>query len=91
MKLQVLMAAKEGIAQGKRIDFELDKKSNLYIASCEGRAFGVAKSLLTGKKRQLKKLGSSFSGVAVKVWPEIRNMEVKIMKKRGRKQWKSRC
>lgn len=44
MKLQVLMAVREGIAQGKRIDFELDKKSNLYIASCEGRAFGVAKS-----------------------------------------------
>jgi len=90
MKLQVLMAVREGIAQGKRIDFELDKKSNLYIASCEGRAFGVVKSLLTGKKRQFKRLGDSFSGVAVKVRPEIRDMEVKIRRER-RKSWKARC
>ncbi len=41
MKLQVLVAVKEGIAQGKRIDFERDEKSRLYIASCEGKAFGV--------------------------------------------------
>lgn len=91
MKLRVLMAVKEGIAQGKRIDFERDEKSSLYIASCEGRAFGVAKSLLTGKKCQFKKLGDSFSGIAVKVRPEIRDMEVKIMKERGRKKWKRRC
>lgn len=91
MKLQVLMAAKEGIARGKRIDFVLDEKTNLYIASCEGRAFGVAKKLMSGKKHHLKQLGNSFSGVAVKVRPEIRNMEVKIMQERRRKQWKSRC
>lgn len=90
MKLQVVMAVMEGIVQGKRIDFELDVKSNLYIASCEGRAFGVAKRLLTGKKRQFKKLGDSFSGVAVKVRPEMRDMEVKIRRER-RKPWKARC
>lgn len=91
MKLQVLMAAKEGIVQGKKIDFELDHKSNLYIASCEGKAFGVAKTLVSGKKKHLKHLGTSFSGVAVKVYPELRNMEVKIQQKRGtRKQLKIR-
>lgn len=77
-----LMAAKEGIVQGKKIDFELDEKSRLYIASCEGRAFGVAKRLISGKRSHLKRLGNSFSGVAVKVCPEIRNMEVKVMRER---------
>lgn len=83
MKLQVLMAAKEGIAKGKRIDFDWDEKSNLYIASCEGKAFGVAKKLISGKKNHLKRLGHSFSGVAVKVCPEIRNMEVKVQEKKA--------
>lgn len=92
MKLQVLMAAKEGIAQGKRIDFELDSKSNLYIASCEGRAFGVAKTLVSGKKKHLNSLGTSFSGVAVRVCPELRDMEVKIrQRRRKRKPYKARC
>ena len=85
MKLQVLMAAKEGIVQGKKIDFELDEKSRLYIASCEGKAFGVAKRLLSGKRRNLKRLGNSFSGVAVKVDPEIRDMEVKILQRERKK------
>lgn len=91
MKLQVLMAAKEGIAQGKKIDFEFDEKSNLYIASCEGRAFGVAPKLMSGKKNHLKLLGHSFSGIAVKVCPEIRNMEVKVKGKKKRRQWRTRC
>ncbi|MFR8171869.1 MAG: hypothetical protein ACLU9Q_13750 [Marvinbryantia sp.] len=82
MKIQVLMAVKEGIARGKRIDFALDEKSSLYIASCEGKAFGVAKKLLHGRRRHLKNLSNSFSGVAVKVSPESRNMEVKIMRER---------
>lgn len=78
MKIQVLMAAREGIVRGKKIDFELDTKSNLYIASCEGNAFGVASKLLFGKKHHLKQLGTTFSGVAVKIDPETRNMEVKV-------------
>lgn len=89
MKLQVLMAAREGIVQGKKIDFELDPKSNLYIASCEGKAFGVAKTLVSGNKKQLKRLGTSFSGVAVRVCPDVRDMEVKLHKeKKKRKQRK---
>lgn len=90
MKLQVLMAVNEGISPGKRIDFELDKKSRLYIASCEGRAFGVAKRLLTGKQRSFRKLGNSFSGVAVCVKPDKRDMEVKVLRER-RKSWNPRC
>lgn len=84
MKLQVLMAVKEGIARGKKIDFELDEKSSLYIASCEGRAFGVAKRLMSGKRSHLKQLGSSFSGVAVRVRPENGKMEVKVRRKGGK-------
>lgn len=80
------MAAKENIAQGKRIDFELDEKSSLYIASCEGCAFGVAKKLLYGKRKHLKMLGNSFSGVAVKVTPESSQMEVKVMRERRKRQ-----
>lgn len=88
MKLQVLMAAKEGISQGKKIDFEFDPQSSLYIASCEGKAFGVAKSLVSGKRCHLKRLGNSFSGVAIRVSPEERNMEVKIMQERKKRNGK---
>lgn len=88
MKLQVLMAAREPIPHGKKIDFELDQKSNLYIASCEGIAFGVARTLLRGKKKQFKRLGSSFSGTAVRVRPELWDMEVKIRKDRRRQRRK---
>lgn len=92
MKLQVLMAAREGIPQGKKIDFELDPKSNLYIASYEGIAFGVAKTIISGKKRHLKRLGRSFSGVAVKVRPELWNMEVKVRKgKRMQRRLRQHC
>ena len=82
MKLEVLMAKNEGIVKGKRIDFELDQRSRLYIASCGGTAFGVAKKLMYGKKQQLKQMGHSFSGIAVKVIPERRHMEVKIHRER---------
>ena len=81
MKLQVLMAMKEGIARGKKIDFELDERSRLYVASCEGRAFGVAQRLISGKRSHLKQLGSSFSGVAIRVLPESGKMEVKVRRK----------
>lgn len=91
MKLQVLMAAREQIPHGKKIDFELDQKSNIYIASCEGKAFGVAKTLVSGKKKQFKRLGASFSGVVVKVRPESWNMEVKIRKDRRARRRMPRC
>lgn len=90
MKLQVLVAVREGIAQGKRIDFERDEKSRLYIASCEGKAFGVVKRMLAGKRRQFQKLGDSFSGVAVRLRPEAEDLEVKVLRER-RKLWKARC
>ena len=94
MKLQVLMAKKEGIARGKRIDFNLDPKSRLYIASCGGVAFGVAKKLMYAKKHQLTQMGHSFSGVAVRVIPEKRHLEVKIVRERRRypkKRNKGKC
>ena len=92
MKIEVLMATKEGIVRGKRIDFGMDEKSGLYIASCEGRAFGVAKRMTGGKKSHFKRLGPSFSGVAVSVHPDIRRMEVKVKRERRKKQeWNVSC
>lgn len=86
MKLQVLMAGNYDISKGKRIDFSLDKEKDIYIASCEKYAFGVLKALIYGNKAQLKQLGINFSGIAVKVIPEIHYMVVKVPTKRRRKE-----
>lgn len=86
MKLQVLMAGNYDISKGKRIDFSLDEKKDIYIASCEKAAFGVLKALIYGNKAQLKQLGVNFSGIAVKVIPKTHYMVVKVPAKRRRKE-----
>lgn len=86
MKLQVLMAGSYDISKGKKIDFSLDEEKDIYIASCEKSAFGVLKALIYGNKAQLKQLGISFSGIAVKVIPETHYMVVKVPTKRRRKE-----
>lgn len=43
MKLQVLMAVKEGIAQGKKIDFELMKKAGFISLPAREGLSGLQK------------------------------------------------
>lgn len=85
MKLQVLMAGSYDILEGKKIDFQFDEQKGIYIASCEKAAFGILKTLICGTKAQLKQMGNSFSGTAVKVMPEAHYMIVKVPAKRRRK------
>lgn len=78
IKLQVLMAGDYSIARGKKIDFQLDTEKGIYIASCEGEAFGVLKALLCGTRGDLGRLGCQFSGTAIRVAPGRHDMEVKV-------------
>lgn len=85
MKLQILMAGNYDISKGKKIDFCLDEQKNIYIASCEKAAFGLLKALIRGNRAQLRKMGTNFSGTAIKVLPEKHYMMVKVPVKRRQK------
>lgn len=82
MKVQILMAGDYDISKGKKIDFSLDEKKNIYIAFCENAAFGILKTLIRGNRTQLRKMGTNFSGTAIKVTPEKHYMLVKIPARR---------
>lgn len=83
MKMTVLMAGQYDIVDGARIDFRFDKEKRLYIAECDGKAFGLLNRIQKGSKRELKKIGSEFSGVALRTMPEQYLVEVLIERKVG--------
>ena len=47
-KLSVLMAGKYDIVKGAKIGFHLDAETDLYIASCGRKDFGIVKSINGG-------------------------------------------
>lgn len=80
IKLQVLMAGNYDIARGAKISFHLDEKL-LYIASCEGKSFGIASEMISGEKEDLLRLGSDFSGVVLRIKQHL--MDVKVSAERN--------
>ena len=80
MKMTVLMAGQYDIVNGSKIDFRL---KHLYIAECEGKAFGLLNQIKKGSKRQLKKIGNEFSGVVLRTVPEQYLLEVLVERKVG--------
>lgn len=78
MKMTVLMAGQYDIVNGSKIDFRLDQEKHLYIAECEGKAFGLLNQIKKGSKRQLKKIGNEFSGVVLRTVPEQYLLEVLV-------------
>lgn len=83
MKMTVLMAGQYDIVNGSKIDFRLDQEKHLYIAECEGKAFGLLNQIKKGSKRQLKKIGNEFSGVVLRTVPEQYLLEVLVERKVG--------
>lgn len=78
VKFHVLMAGNYDIARGAKIDFHFETEKLIYIASCEGKSFGIANEMLGGEKEDLERLGASFSGVALNVDHNQHLMEVKV-------------
>lgn len=72
------MAGQYDIVNGSKIDFRLDQEKHLYIAECEGKAFGLLNQIKKGSKRQLKKIGNEFSGVVLRTVPEQYLLEVLV-------------
>lgn len=72
------MAGDYDIARGKKIDFRFDRGKDIYIASCDGKDFGLLKTLLAGTRKDLEKLGPVFGGTAVHVIPGKHDMSVKV-------------
>lgn len=83
MKMTVLMAGQYDIADGSKVDFRLDKEKHLYIAECEGKAFGLLNQIKKGSKRELKKIGNEFSGVVLRTVPKRYFLEVLVERKVG--------
>lgn len=83
IKLRVLMAGNYNIARGSKIDFHFHDEKLIYLASCEGKSFGIASEMLNGKKEDLDQLGSDFSGVALKINDKQHLMEVKVAAEGG--------
>lgn len=81
IRLHVLMAGEYDVVRGARIDFNFDEDKQIYIASCEGKSFGVANELLSGDKEDLLGMGSDFGGIVLKIDFEQHLMEVKVLKK----------
>ena len=79
-KMTVLMAGQYDIVNGSKIDFRLDKEKHLYIAECGGKAFGLLNHIRKGSKKELKRIGNEFSGVALRTIPEQYLMEVMVRK-----------
>lgn len=65
-KLSVLMAGKYDIVKGARIGFHLDAETDLYIASCGRKDFGIVKSINGGSREDLRMLGIDFGGIVVR-------------------------
>ena len=78
MKLQVLMAGMCHIPKGKKIVFVYDRRYGLYLASSEGKTFGLAKLPERGKRRRLRGLGNTFSGSVIESIPKERKLIVKV-------------
>lgn len=78
VKLHVLMAGNYDITRGAKIDFHFEADKLIYIASCEGKSFGIANKMLNGEKEDLERLGANFSGVALKIDHNLHLMEVKV-------------
>lgn len=78
MKLQVLMAGTYQIPKGKKVEFEYDNKYGLYLASSEGKTFGLVKPPERGKRRRLRGLGNTFSGSVIESIPKERKLIVKV-------------
>ena len=78
MKLQVLMAGMYQIPKGKKIMFVYDRRYGLYLASSEGKTFGLVKPPERGKRRRLRGLGNTFSGSVIESIPKERKLIVKI-------------
>lgn len=85
MRITVLMADRYEITKGAKIDFCFDKESQMYIASSEGRTFGIAKTMIHGEKEDMESLGTVFSGVVLKNEPLKKLMEVMVAAERGRR------
>lgn len=77
------MADRYEISKGSKIDFCLEKEKQMYIASCEGQTFGIAKTMMHGEKEDMEGLGVSFSGVVLKIEPMKKLMEVIVAAERG--------
>ncbi|WP_314723529.1 hypothetical protein [Enterocloster bolteae] len=84
ISLQVIMAGKYDFEVGKKVNFRLDPETRLYMVSSEQLEFGLAKSLVRGKREELKSLGSDFSGIVVQSSPEAMCMMVKVFTGDGR-------
>lgn len=78
MKLQVLMAGTYQIPKGKKVEFEYDNEYGLYLASSEGKTFGLVKPPERGKRRRLRGLGNTFSGSVIESIPKERKLIVKV-------------
>ena len=84
ISLQVIMAGKYDFEVGKKVNFRLNPDTKLYMVSSEHLEFGLAKSLVRGKREELKSLGSDFSGIVVQSSPETMCMMVKVFTGDGR-------
>lgn len=83
ISLQVIMAGKYDFEVGKKVNFRLDPETRLYMVSSEQLEFGLAKSLVRGKREELQSLGSDFSGIVVQSSPETMRMMVKVFTEDG--------
>ena len=80
VKVLVLMAGCYKIMQGAKIEFHLEK--DVYVASSEGIAFGVAMAL-DGDEEELRRLGKEFGGTLIKNDPARRQCVVKVRIRKG--------
>lgn len=78
ISLQVIMAGKYDFEVGKKVNFRLDPETRLYMVSSEQLEFGLARSLVRGKREELKSLGNDFSGIVIQSSPETMRMMVKV-------------
>ncbi|XBX05437.1 hypothetical protein QMP26_34235 [Enterocloster clostridioformis] len=83
ISLQVIMAGKYDFEVGKKVNFRLDPETKLYMVSSEQLEFGLAKSLVRGKREELKSLGNDFSGIVIQSSPETMRMMVKVFTGNG--------
>lgn len=77
-KLSVLMAGKYDIVKGARIGFHLDAETDLYIASCGRKDFGIVKSINGGSREDLRMLGTDFGSIVVRTDPDQYMAEVVV-------------
>lgn len=83
ISLQVIMAGKYDFEVGKKVNFRLDPETRLYMVSSDQLEFGLAKSLVRGKREELQSLGNDFSGIVIQSSPETMRMMVKVFTEDG--------